>query len=60
MGPEIVFVPSAFKHKVSEENIRWVLLHHLVDGVIEEGDETKYYPLGLIKRGTCLKLCTIL
>ena len=41
MGPEIVFVPSAFKHAVSEENIRWVLLNHLADGVIEEDDETK-------------------
>jgi len=42
MGPEIVFVPSAFKHKFSEENIRWVLLNHLVDGIIEEDNETKY------------------
>ena len=24
MGPNIVFVPSAFKHAVSEDNIRWV------------------------------------
>jgi len=31
MEMEIVFVPSAFKHTVSEENIRWVLLNHIAD-----------------------------
>ena len=49
MGPEIVFVPSAFKHKFSEENIRWVLLNHLVDGIIEEDNETKYLSIGFDK-----------
>ena len=42
MGPDIIFVPSAFKHNVSEEDIRWVLLNHLADGLIEEDNETKY------------------
>jgi hypothetical protein len=36
MGLEILFVPSAFKHNISEESIRWVLLNHLADGLIEE------------------------
>jgi len=56
MGLEIVFVPSAFKHKISEENICWVLLHHLVDGVIEEGDETKYLSIGFDKTGNLLEI----
>jgi hypothetical protein len=46
MEMAIVFVPSAFKHSVSEENIRWVLLKHIADGVIEEDDETKHLSVG--------------
>ena len=56
MGPEIVFVPSAFKHKFSEENIRWVLLNHLVDGIIEEDNETKYLSIGFDKSGNLLEI----
>jgi len=56
MGPEIVFVPSAFKHKFSEENIRWVLLNHLVDGIIEEDNETKYLSIGFDKTGNLLEV----
>jgi len=56
MGLEIVFVPSAFKHEVSEENIRWVLINHLVDGIIEEDDETKYLSIGFDKTGKLLEV----
>jgi uncharacterized DUF497 family protein len=56
MGPEIVFVPSAFKHEVSEENIRGVLLNHLADGIIEEDDETKYLSIGFDKSGNLLEI----
>ena len=56
MGSEIVFVPSAFKHAISEENIRWVLLNHLADGIIEEDDETKYLSVGFDKSGTLLEI----
>ena len=56
MGPEIVFVPSAFKHAFSEENIRWVLLNSLADGVIEEDDETKYLSVGFDKTGNLLEI----
>ncbi|MCL1946210.1 MAG: hypothetical protein FWF51_03530, partial [Chitinivibrionia bacterium] len=56
MGQEIVFVPSAFKHAVSEENIRWVLLNHLADGIIEEDDETKYLSIGFDKTGNLLEI----
>jgi hypothetical protein len=56
MGPEIIFVPSAFKHAFSEENIRWVLLNSLADGVIEEDDETKYLSVGFDKTGNLLEI----
>jgi hypothetical protein len=56
MGPEIIFVPSAFKHEISEENIRWVLLNHLADGIIEEDDETKYLSVGFDKSGNLLEI----
>ena len=56
MGPDIIFVPSAFKHAFSEENIRWVLLNSLADGVIEEDDETKYLSVGFDKTGNLLEI----
>ncbi|MCL2879191.1 MAG: hypothetical protein FWF29_02995 [Treponema sp.] len=56
MIPEIAFVSSAFKHAVSEENIRWVLLHCLVDGIIEEDDEAKYLSIGFDKSGKLLEI----
>ena len=56
MDTEIVFVPSAFEHHISEENIRWVLLNHLADGIIEEEDETKYLSVGFDKTGNLLEV----
>jgi exonuclease I len=56
MELEIVFVPSAFKHKISEENIRWVLLNHIADGIIEEDNETKYLSIGFDKSGNLLEI----
>jgi len=56
MGSEIIFVPSAFNHDISEANIRWVLLNHLADGVIEEDDETKYITIGFDKVGRLLEI----
>jgi hypothetical protein len=56
MGPDIIFVPSAFNHSISEENIRWVLLNHLADGIIEEDDETKYLSIGFDKSGNLLEI----
>ena len=56
MIPKIVFVPSAFKHNISEENIHWVLLNHVADGVIEEDDETKYLSIGFDKSGNLLEV----
>ena len=39
MESKIEFVPSAFRHGFTEEDIRWVMNNYLVDGIIEEGDE---------------------
>jgi uncharacterized DUF497 family protein len=56
MSLEIVFTSSAFKHGISEENIRWVLLNHLADGLIEEDNETKYISIGFDKSGNLLEI----
>jgi hypothetical protein len=56
MELEIRFVPSAFKHDVTRENIRWVLLHHLADGLVEEGNKTKYLSIGFDKSGNLLEI----
>ena len=46
MEPKIEFVPSAFKHGFTEDDIRWVLNNYLVDGVVEEDDETTRIVVG--------------
>jgi len=46
MEPKIEFVPSAFRHGITEEDIRWVLNNYLVDGIIEEDDETTRIAVG--------------
>jgi len=46
MELKIEFVPSAFRHGFTEEDIRWVLNNYLVDGVVEEGDETSRIAVG--------------
>ena len=46
MEPKIEFVPSAFRHGFTEEDIRWVLSNYLVDGIVEEDDETACIVVG--------------
>ena len=46
MEPKIEFVPSAFRHGFTEEDIRWVLNNYLVDGIVEEDDETTHIAVG--------------
>jgi len=46
MVPKIEFVPSAFRHGVAKEDICWVLNNYLVDGVVEEDDETTRIAVG--------------
>ena len=40
MEPKIEFVPSAFRHGFTEEDIRWVLSNFLVDGIAGDDDDT--------------------
>jgi uncharacterized DUF497 family protein len=56
LEPEIICIPSAFKHGISAENIRWVLSHHLADGTIEETDENRYVAIGFDKSGNLLEI----
>jgi uncharacterized DUF497 family protein len=56
MELEIVFIPAAFKHGISAENIQWALSHHLADGVIEEADENRYVAVGFDKTGNLLEI----
>ena len=46
MEPKIEFVPSAFRHGFTEEDIRWVLKNYLVDGIVEEDDEATRIVVG--------------
>jgi uncharacterized DUF497 family protein len=66
MEPEIIYIPSAFKHGISAENIQWALSHHLADGTIEESggagaggvnaDENRYVAIGFDKSGNLLEI----
>ena len=44
--PKIEFVPSAFRHGFTEDDIRWVLNNYLIDVVVEEDDETMRIAVG--------------
>jgi hypothetical protein len=46
MEPKIEFVPSAFRHGFTKKDICWVLNNYLVDGIVEEGDETTRIAIG--------------
>jgi hypothetical protein len=52
-------LPIAFKHGVTEDSIRWVLKHHLFDGIVEEDDENKYLVLGFDEAGNLLEIMYI-
>ena len=56
MGQNVVFVPSAFKHDISEENILWALQNHLTDSALEDDDGTKFLVIGFDKSGKLLEL----
>jgi uncharacterized DUF497 family protein len=55
-GLRVVFVPSAFKHDVSEENIHWALQNHLTDSAIDDGEGTKYLVIGFDRSGNLLEI----
>jgi hypothetical protein len=43
---KVVFTPSAFRHNLTEADIRWALENHLADGVVEDGDESTRVAIG--------------
>ena len=56
MDIQVKFDTTAFKHEVTEENIRWALKNHLADGLIEEDNEHKYIAIGFDKSGNLLEI----
>ncbi|GHV75122.1 hypothetical protein AGMMS49940_24240 [Spirochaetia bacterium] len=56
MDIKVEFDSTAFKHHITEENIRWALGNRLADGLIEEDDENKYLAIGFDKSGNVLEI----
>jgi len=56
MYPNIEFNPAAFRHDVSEESIRWILWHHIIDIIVEEDDENKFLVIGFDPAGNLLEV----
>ncbi|GHT78249.1 hypothetical protein FACS1894130_04510 [Spirochaetia bacterium] len=55
MFDDIEFNRSAFKHGVSEEDIRWAFFHYRYDGPVEDM-ENKYLRLGFDLVGNLLEI----
>ena len=55
MLDNIEFNKSAFKHGLTEDDIRWAFLHSCYDGPIE-GIENKYLRLGFGRTGNLLEI----
>ena len=52
---DIEFNRSAFKHGISEEDIRWVFFHPEYDGPVE-ALENKYIRIGFDRNGNLLEI----
>ena len=59
MGPEIIFVPSAFKHGYSEEDIRQAIRTRIRDLLIDEYED-KYALIGFDTKGNALEIIFIM
>jgi hypothetical protein len=55
MEPQILFVPSAFKHGIREEDIRHVFRTHICDRLIA-GFDNKYAVIGFDLAGNPLEV----
>jgi hypothetical protein len=55
MGPEIVFIPSAFDHGVKEDGIRHAFRTHISD-VLMAGFDNKYFVAGFDRAGNLLEI----
>jgi len=55
MGPEIVFIPSAFKHGFSEADIRWAVRTLIGEFLVDEYEDT-YAIIGFDTKGNALEI----
>jgi hypothetical protein len=55
MEPQILFVPSAFKHGIQEKDIRYVFKTHIYDKLIA-GFDNKYAVIGFDHAGNLLEV----
>jgi len=53
--PDIICIPSAFKHKVSEADIRWAFRTAKYDSLMD-GDENKHLLIGFNIMGNPLEI----
>jgi len=56
MYPNIKFNEAAFRHSVTESDIRRVLTYPRFDGAIDEEEENKYLVLGFDNKGNLLEI----
>jgi hypothetical protein len=55
MYTNIIFNPAAFKHNLSEEDIKWALKTHICD-VLMDGYNNKYAVIGFDRIGNLLEI----
>ena len=55
MGPEIIFVPSAFKHGFTEADIRWAVRTLIGEFLVDEYEDT-YAIIGFDTKGNALEI----
>jgi hypothetical protein len=55
MGQKVVCIPSAFKHGIDEDAIRYVFTTHIKD-VLMEGFDNKYVAIGFDPAGNLLEV----
>jgi hypothetical protein len=55
MISDIEFNPAAFRHGISEANIKWAIKTHIYDGLME-GFDNKYALIGFDTSGNLLEI----
>ena len=55
MYTNIIFNPAAFKHDITEDDIKWAIKTHICD-VLMEGFDNKYAVIGFDKNGNLIEV----
>ena len=55
MYTNILFNPVAFKHNITEDDIRWAIKTHICD-VLMEGHDNKYAVIGFDTNGNLIEV----